>query len=62
MQPRHDADFVQREGETTGISAPLNEKGEMRSDKWYTIDGRRLQGKPTQKGMYIVNGTKVVIK
>lgn len=54
--------FVDGEGETTGISAPLNEKGEMRSDKWYTIDGRRLQGQPTVKGMYIVNGTKVVIK
>ncbi len=54
--------FVDGEGETTGISAPLNEKGEMRSDKWYTIDGRKLQGKPTQKGMYIVNGAKVVIK
>ena len=23
---------------------------------WYTIDGRRVSGKPTQKGLYIVNG------
>ena len=29
---------------------------------WYSIDGRKLQGKPTQKGLYIVNGNKVVIK
>lgn len=32
------------------------------SDAWYTIDGRRLSGKPTQKGLYIVNGRKVVVK
>ena len=30
----------------------------MRSDVWYTIDGRRVSGKPTQKGLYIVNGKK----
>ena len=29
---------------------------------WYTIDGRRVGGKPTQKGLYIINGEKVVIK
>ena len=27
-----------------------------------TLDGRRLQGKPTQRGLYIVNGKKVFIK
>ena len=32
------------------------------SDAWYTIDGRRLNGKPTQKGVYINKGNKVVIK
>ncbi len=36
-------------------------KGEG-SDYWYTLDGRRLTGKPTQKGIYINNGNKVVIK
>lgn len=29
---------------------------------WYGIDGRRLQGKPTKRGLYIVNGKKMVIK
>ena len=30
---------------------------------WYTIDGRKLNGKkPTQRGIYINNGKKVVIK
>ena len=29
---------------------------------WYTLDGRRLSGKPTRSGVYINNGVKVVIK
>ncbi len=29
---------------------------------WYSIDGRQLNGKPSQKGIYVVNGRKVVIK
>ena len=29
---------------------------------WYTLDGRRLNAQPVQKGLYIVNGRKVVIK
>ena len=29
---------------------------------WFTLDGRKLNGKPTQKGIYVVNGQKVVIK
>ena len=32
------------------------------SDAWYTLDGRRLNGRPTNKGIYINNGRKVVIK
>ena len=28
-------------------------------DAWYSIDGRKLSGKPTQKGIYIHNGRKV---
>lgn len=32
------------------------------TDSWYTLDGRRISGQPTQKGLYIVNGKKTVIK
>jgi len=32
------------------------------NDIWYTLDGRRFDGKPTKKGVYIVNGKKIVIK
>ena len=31
-------------------------------DTWYDLDGRRLSGKPTQKGIYVNNGRKVVMK
>jgi len=33
-----------------------------RSNYWYSLDGRRLSGKPTASGVYINNGRKVVIK
>jgi hypothetical protein len=29
---------------------------------WYSIDGRKLQGGPSKKGIYVRNGLKVVIK
>lgn len=31
------------------------------TNAWYTLDGRRLNGKPTTKGIYIHNNVKVVI-
>lgn len=34
----------------------------LNDSHWYTFDGRRLQGPPSRKGIYIVNGKKVVIK
>ncbi|MBR6190450.1 MAG: InlB B-repeat-containing protein [Prevotella sp.] len=51
------------DGEVTGISEIRNEELEMRNGSaWYTLDGRRLNGKPTVRGLYINNGRKVVIK
>ena len=38
-----------------------NFKGEG-SDYWYTLSGTRLSAQPTQPGLYINNGRKVVIK
>ena len=29
---------------------------------WYSLDGRKLDGKPTKSGVYIREGKKVVIK
>jgi len=45
----------------TGISeaATVNDKG---GEEWYTLDGRRLNAMPGEKGLYIRNGRKVVIR
>ena len=29
---------------------------------WYTLDGRKLSGKPTKSGMYVSGGRKIVVK
>ena len=52
------------DSETTGISEKIKAKSDKfaATEGWYTIDGRRLQGEPTQKGLYIVNGRKVIVK
>lgn len=34
---------------------------EFKSESWYDLSGRRLNGKPTQSGIYIYNGQKIVI-
>ena len=34
-----------------------NENGE-----WYDLNGRKLNGKPAQKGIYIKNGKKIIVK
>lgn len=47
-------------GETNGISAPTIDIASEGS--WYTLDGRKLNGKPTRKGIYINNGKKIAIK
>lgn len=46
--------------ETTGIDASLNSNGEMTNAHYYSIDGRKLNGEPTQKGVYFYRGKKVV--
>ena len=54
------------DGETTGIiEAGANSQLSTFNSQlsvWYTLDGLRLASKPTQKGIYINNGKKVVIK
>ncbi|MBR5653448.1 MAG: Ig-like domain-containing protein [Prevotella sp.] len=47
--------------EATGITSAENEMPGAKYD-YYTVDGRKLNGKPTVKGIYIVNGRKVVVK
>lgn len=49
-------------GITTGIENGQRNSVKGQRDEWYTIDGQKLSGKPTQKGIYIHNGHKRVIK
>ena len=52
-------------GELDGINAVSSDipaKGRYTDNNWYSIDGRKLQGKPNVKGVYINGKHKVVIK
>ena len=49
------------DGEQTGITT-TNYTNLTNSDGWFTLDGRKLSGLPTTKGVYIVNGRKIVVK
>jgi len=46
--------------ETTGIDAATLR--DMTTGDWYDLNGRKLNGMPTKKGVYIFNGRKVVIR
>ena len=61
-QQAHSIEVDFGEGETTSLSEELRVKSEELTGSWYSLDGRKLEGKPTAKGMYIVNGRKVIIK
>lgn len=50
------------DGETTGIAALDKGLGNYEDGCWYTLDGRRLNGLPVEKGVYILDGRKVVKK
>lgn len=57
--------FVEEPGENgaTAIkSLNVNTMESVDMDGWYTVGGIKLQGAPTEKGVYINNGKKVVIK
>ena len=67
--------LVSRNGETTAIGTLDTTTGELSfdSEAWFsdqgaecgaafTLDGVRLSGKPSTKGIYINNGRKIVIK
>ena len=47
-------------GDTTGINAIDNMQ--LPDGIYYDMNGRSLQGTPTKKGLYIMNGKKVIIR
>jgi hypothetical protein len=45
---------------TTGIETIIREP--LTLNQRYDMQGRKLEGKPARKGVYISNGKKVVVK
>jgi len=43
--------------EATGIPTPSPSRA---GGEWYDLQGRKIEGKPMQKGVYVYNGKKVV--
>ena len=56
--------LVNADGETTTLSEELRVKSEgfATATAWFTLDGRKLDKHPTQKGIYINGNKKIVIK
>ena len=54
--------LVSASGDVDAIGEIDLETGEFDFSGWYTLDGVKLSGKPTAKGIYINNGKKIVIK
>ncbi len=54
--------LVSRNSDLTAIGEIDTKTGELSFDGWYTLDGVRLNGKPSTKGIYINNGKRIVIK
>lgn len=47
--------------ETTGV-AGVKDVNAVSDENWYDLQGRKVQGKPARKGMYLQNGQKIIIK
>ncbi len=52
--------FQNEEEKPTNILSVDN--SQLSDDNWYTLDGRKLEGEHTEKGVYIVNGKKVMVQ
>ncbi len=56
--------LVGANGEVNGIGEIDTTTGDVTfdSEAWYTLDGVKLSSKPSKSGLYINNGSKIVIK
>ena len=58
--------FEEEDGTVTAIESVnaegANSAASAAAEGWYTINGVKLEAKPTQKGIYIFNGKKVAIQ
>lgn len=49
-------------GESTGITPVIVNGNAANANAWYTLSGMKMMQKPTEAGIYIHNGKKLVIK
>ena len=54
--------FVLLKETSTGIQTINREPLTVNQHAWYTLDGRKLNGHPSTKGLYIHNGKKMIVK
>ncbi|MBO5615795.1 MAG: hypothetical protein J5932_06725 [Prevotella sp.] len=54
--------LIDANGETTAIGEIDTKTGDITFDGWWTLDGVRLDGKPSKSGVYINNSKKVVVE
>ena len=51
--------YAKLQAVVTGVGSM---KAAFEKDVWYDLNGHKLNGKPTKKGVYFINGKKVVMK
>ena len=45
----------------TSLNQVTSDKSQVTSNEWYTLDGRKISGVPTKRGVYIQNGKKAIL-
>ena len=54
--------YKEPSGISTGMALQdISDRSQATSDGWYTLDGRKISGKPNKQGMYINNGKKITL-
>lgn len=59
---KYTCDDVTADMPTTGIASPITEQTAQKDNAWYTLSGMKMMQKPSQAGIYIHQGKKIVIK
>ena len=54
--------FFNFDGDTNAVEQPAVEINTDNEGPWYNLQGVQLMEKPSQKGIYISNGKKIIIK
>ena len=57
-----DKQIKELKDQINNLSNTKEDDSKIQSDEWFTIEGQKLSGKPTKKGVYIYNGKRVVIR